>query len=253
MKKETKTKELIFQKAPKQKDPFKDFSVELSKVIHDNLKADSREIDARVEKGSPSYFIRSSAVPLMGEDGLDLESFQNFEQILSTLYEIGTKILNSKIAFCIFIDKVDETVNRINFFGHMLSLISAPNARIIVEPASNSENLEKSVDDFVKIFSQTQGVQGRVVIKNGKGLWNCGNLHKAFFNYCKFKHSFGFQLAYDNKWDVKNPTLDKNGNKVGLKEQYLKFYKTWTETPIFVRSEKSEPIDFGFDCAWLET
>jgi len=205
------------------------------------------------------YSFESKIFPLITVacSSVEFDVFPNYSRMLQTMYEIGRKVTQNKMSISILVDKKDAaSAARLTFLGNIMNLINVPNDNscpLIINFDNIPGNPQIFTDNFMKIFmSCGPGVKSRVVIQNsGQGYWNCGRLQEWFSRHCGGKYGMRFPLSYNHSGDLKNPTLDNLGKLVSLKENYFKFYKTWSVAPVFVWGEKSDFPFLGFDCVWL--
>lgn len=255
---------------------------ELSSRISHNLTVTIETIRHCASIGVKHYRLSCKLFPLITDETLDLqvEQLPNYNIILQKLAEIGrvANELNISLSihpdqFVVLASNSDEicrkSINELNFHAWVLDNIGAPqnhSCPINIHPnLSNFDSPEKFVDKFVRNFFKCNiGVRNRLVIENeDKAFWNCANLYEYFHNYMKHAYNFYFPLTFDNLHDEANPSHDASGNKFEISHWFLKFYQTWTVTPVFHWSEAASgtkrnhaqklttvPADFGFDVTW---
>ena len=254
---------------------------ELSRRISHNLTVTIETIKHCKEIGIKHYRISCKLFPLITDPTLklDLSLFPYFNVIEQKLIEIGrnAKELNISVSvhpdqFVVLGSESDDicanSIRELNFHAWVLDMMRMPQNHtcpINIHPSlSKFSSPEAFVRKFVINFFQCDiGVRNRLVIENEHhAFWNCNNLYEYFHNYMKNAYNFYLPLTLDNLHDKCNPSYDINNNKIPYEKHFIKFYQTWSVTPVFHWSESDDnsikhakkvinpPIDLGLDCIY---
>lgn len=259
----------------------------LQNEIINNLKLTVKIIDFCRDSGIDHYRLSNAVFGILSDPSFDIsiEDLPRKEQIISAIKDVGRSAITKGVSlsiqpdkFCKLIDNEDSVVNKsikeLNFHSWFLDTmgmqenISSP---IILH--LNSQPGKESHDDycdfadrFLENFRELdKTTQKRLVLKNADhGSWNAFNLFKYLHVYCFEEHEFGFPLAYNNLFDVLNPSRIENS----VVEQQINvgaFHETWNGVvPVFTwtESENSEKPrvharelssaipDFGYQIKW---
>jgi UV DNA damage repair endonuclease len=255
-------------------------------ILH-NLNLTVKIVDFCRDSGIDHYRLNTSIFGLISDPsfGISFGDLPNNNELMSAIREIGRTSITKGVSlsiqpdkFCKLIDDdedvVEKSIKEIDFYSWFLDSLGMPeNLSAPVSLHLNSQPSKNDHDaycDFVDRFYEnfkrlSASSQKRLVLKNAdNGSWSAFNLFKYLHVYCYEEHDFGFPLAYNNLFDVLNPSkIDKS-----IVEQQINigaFHETWSgvvpvftwtesesaEKPRAYAKELSQPIpDFGYQVKW---
>lgn len=255
-------------------------------ILH-NLNLTVRIIDFCRDSNIDHYRLNTSIFGILSDPSFDLsvhdlpqknEIFEAIKEIGRTSITKGVSLSLQPDKFCKLIDEddglVEKSIKELNFYSWFLDEIGAQeniSAPIHLHLNSQPDKQDHDAycdfaDRFYENFKQLDpGAQKRLVLKNADhGVWSAFNLFKYLHVYCYEEHDFGFPLAYNNLFDVLNPSRIDND----VVEQQINvgaFHETWHGVvPVFTWTESKSPEqpralanelsahipDFGYQIKW---